>query len=144
MSKRKIILLIIVPCIFILFIGINKVYEISYSSFADDMCGNKIIRTEFSPDKKYKIVIFLRDCGATTNFSTQVSILKVAEKLKNESGNIFSADSERGKAKIDENNIVAIKSKWISNNKVIITYDKNARIFKTQNSLDEIEIDYMN
>jgi hypothetical protein len=125
-------------------VGIYKVYEMSYSSYADDMCGNKIIRTEFSPDKKYKIVIFSRDCGATTDFSTQVSILKVAEKLENESGNIFSADSEHGKAKIDENNIVAIKSKWINNNKVIITYDKNARLFKTENSFNEIEIEYRN
>jgi hypothetical protein len=143
MSKRKIILFIILTCIFIFFVGIYKVYEISYSSFADNMCGNKIIRTEFSPDKKNKIVIFLRDCGATTDFSTQVSILKVDKKLENESGNIFSADSERGKAKTDENNIVAIKSKWINNNKVIITYDKNVRIFKSENSLDEIVIEYM-
>jgi hypothetical protein len=110
---------------------------------AEDMCGNKIIRIELSPNKKHKIVIFRRDCGATTDFSTQVSILKVDEKLENECGNIYSADSEQGKAKTDENNIVAIKGKWISTTKVILTYDKSARIFKMEDLVDEIEIEYL-
>ena len=134
------ILIGIIICGLLFIFGL--IYMISPFS-AEDMCGNKIIRTELSPNKKHKIVIFWRDCGATTDFSTQVSILKVDEKLENESGNIFSADSEHGKAKTDENNIIAINSKWLNNDKVIITYDKNARIFKTENLLDEIEIEYM-
>lgn len=143
LKKMKIfwkILIGIILCGLVFILGL--IYIISPFS-AEDMCGNKISITEFSPNKKHKIVIFCRNCGATTDFSTQVSILKVDEKLENESGNIFSADSEHGKAKTDENSSISIKAKWLNNNKVIITYDKNARTFKTENSLDEIEIEYI-
>lgn len=41
----------------------------------DDICGNKIIQEIPSPNRKLKAVIFTRDCGATTGFSTQISLL---------------------------------------------------------------------
>ena len=113
------------------------------SSFgSEDMCGNKIIKTEYSPNRKYKIVTFWRNCGATTDFSTQISLLEFDEELKNESGNLFSADGEHGKAETNEENIINVKPKWLSNEKVIIEYDENARVFKNENSVNEIKIDY--
>ena len=56
---------------------------------AGDMCGNYPHKEYFSPNKKYKAVVFQRDCGATTGFSTQISIIKASESLINESGNIY-------------------------------------------------------
>ena len=46
------------------------------SELGENLCGNEIIEEIKSPDNKYKLVIFQRDCGATTGFSTQISILK--------------------------------------------------------------------
>lgn len=43
--------------------------------FASEMCANRVAVEAKSPDNRYKAVIFERDCGATTDFSTQVSIL---------------------------------------------------------------------
>jgi hypothetical protein len=43
----------------------------------DDSCANQIVDIKISPDKNYQAVTFIRDCGATTGFSTQLSILKV-------------------------------------------------------------------
>ena len=124
------------------FLGL-LVFTYMISSFgSEDMCDNKIIKTEYSPNKKYKIVTFCRECGATTDFSTQISILEFEEELKNESGNLFSADSEHGKAQTNEENIINVIPKWLSNEKVIIEYDKNARVFKNENSINEIMIDY--
>jgi len=57
--------------------------------FAGGMCGNQIHKEYLSPDKSLKALVFQRDCGATTGFSTQISILDSNEKLENENGNIF-------------------------------------------------------
>lgn len=64
----------------------------------DDMCGNTEVSTTHIPGTEYKVVVFQRDCGATTGDSTQASIIKTSQKLKNEGGNIFSADDDHGAA----------------------------------------------
>src|SRR5690349_7530517 len=65
------------------------------SSF-DDLCGNTIVATEFSPDHQRKAVLFERNCGATTGFSSQVSVLPADDDLPNEGGNVFAANEGRG------------------------------------------------
>ena len=54
-----------------------------------DMCGNYSFSEHPSPDGSLKAVIFQRDCGATTGFSTQISMLSTNEALPNQPGNIF-------------------------------------------------------
>jgi hypothetical protein len=53
------------------------------------MCQNKIYKEYISLDKKKKAVIFQRDCGATTSYSTHISIIDINDILENESGNIY-------------------------------------------------------
>ncbi|MBI1810912.1 MAG: hypothetical protein HY035_01370 [Nitrospirae bacterium] len=43
-------------------------------------CKNAIIKEILSPDQKRKIVVFARDCGATTGYSTQVSLISIKVK----------------------------------------------------------------
>lgn len=61
--------------------------------FEDTMCNNYLVAETASPnkDKKQKAILFTRDCGATTSFSTQISLLEDGEPLANEEGNIFIA-----------------------------------------------------
>ncbi len=54
-----------------------------------DMCGNEVKQTVASPSGKLAAVVFSRDCGATTGFSTQVSIIPLGRSLPNEAGNTF-------------------------------------------------------
>jgi len=46
-----------------------------YYFFSDlpDLCANTLIENVTSSDKKWKVVLFERDCGATTDFSSQIS-----------------------------------------------------------------------
>jgi len=62
------------------------------STLFSNMCGNEVFSVVVSPNKKHKAVLFQRDCGATTEFSTQISILDKNAKLLNKSGNILTAD----------------------------------------------------
>ena len=62
-----------------------------------DLCGNTVVATEISPDRAMKAVLFERNCGATTGFSSQVSVLRADEELPNEGGNVFAANEGRGR-----------------------------------------------
>ena len=35
-----------------------------------EVCGNDILTETRAPDGRFKVVVFQRDCGATTRFST--------------------------------------------------------------------------
>ena len=60
--------------------------------YGGDMCGNYIHKEYLSPDARHKAVVFQRDCGATTSFSTQISIISAKEELENTKGNIYIID----------------------------------------------------
>ena len=58
-----------------------------------DLCVNQIYQEVYAPDRTLKAVVFLRDCGATTGFSTQVSVLPAGETLGNDvAGNLYIAN----------------------------------------------------
>lgn len=57
-------------------------------------CANDNLRERISPGGQLKAVTFRRNCGATTPYSTQVSILPASRNLPNEAGNVFTVDHE--------------------------------------------------
>lgn len=105
--------------------------------FFDSMCANEVFETNKSPDSKYNIILFQRDCGATTGFSTQISIIPMNKKLTNNGGNIFSTDGHPNENMIDIN--------WLSPTKVVISnIPPQKRIYKKEKVFDNIEIVYSN
>ena len=60
--------------------------------FVSGMCANTVITSSTSPNEKLKVVLFERSCGATTGFSSQISLLESGEDLSNEPGNIYIAE----------------------------------------------------
>ncbi|MCU4676571.1 hypothetical protein N7931_13115 [Catenovulum sp. 2E275] len=91
-----------------------------------DMCGNYEHSVFQSPDAKYKAVIFQRDCGATTGFSTQISILPSNEALMNESGNIFAMEGH--------SNDVAPKVEWLNDVTLKITSSSENTVYLSEAS----------
>jgi hypothetical protein len=53
-----------------------------------DPCTNTVIEEISSPDGKLIATAFIRDCGATTDFSPQVSLRKAGEP-RPKNGNVF-------------------------------------------------------
>ena len=49
----------------------------------DGTCGNEIHAEQKSPDGKLKVVEFMRNCGATTGYNVQISILPTDHALPN-------------------------------------------------------------
>ena len=58
------------------------------------MCGNDPVTVEVSPNEERVAIAFIRSCGATTPFYTQVSIIDKPGKLANEAGNVFIVEGK--------------------------------------------------
>jgi len=86
--------------------------------FFHNLCGNNPISEAVSPDGKYKAVLFQRDCGATTDFSTQISILKKDESLPNSGANTFATGNSQN-----------VRYHWLDNDQLVIETDKTERIY---------------
>ena len=85
-----------------------------WNEAASGMCGNEVFQEVYSQDKQYKVVVFERDCGATTAFSTQISLLKARQEYSNISGNIFQMEGHPNDTKI--------QVEWKDNQTIEITY----------------------
>lgn len=62
--------------------------------FFDGLCGSTMVQTIPSPDGELKAVVFEHDCGATTGYSTQVSILRRGETLTKKASDTFVAEGQ--------------------------------------------------
>jgi len=56
---------------------------------------NTIVMNEKSPDGKYAAVAFIRDGGATSSYSPQVTLLLSGDKFRNKIGNVFRGEDSR-------------------------------------------------
>ncbi|MFC1773381.1 DUF5412 family protein [Pseudomonadota bacterium] len=57
-----------------------------------NICENTVVASSESPDGKWKVILFERNCGATTGFSSQISLIPSNGKLTNKPGNVYIAE----------------------------------------------------
>ena len=113
-----------------------------------DPCGNDVLTEARSPDGRLKAVVFQRDCGATTGFSTQVSVIPSGESLltaptwlrSTEGGNVFVADTNHGKAPSGPGGGPVVKVEWLDATHLRITRDNRARVFKSAASIHGVNV----
>ncbi len=105
-------------------------------------CENELVGEHPSPDGQYKAVLFVRDCGATTGFSTQVSLLRSNEQVKSGSGNLFIADTDHGKVPSNLKGGLEVRIGWKGSKDIYIVHHENARVFKAEKIFNGINVDY--
>ncbi len=98
-------------------------------SGCESMCSNEVLQEIPSPDNKLKAVVFQRDCGATTGFSTQMTIIKTNEKLQNKRGDVYSADTDHGNAPSGPGGGPKIEVVWTGPHQLQVKHPQKARIF---------------
>lgn len=99
-------------------------------------CGNEILSVTRSPDRNWRAVVFERSCGATTGFSTHVSVLAAGERLPNAGGNVFAADFNHGPVGI------AVTARWDSSQRMVINYPARARILHREFRINNLAVAY--
>jgi ABC-type uncharacterized transport system auxiliary subunit len=96
-------------------------------------CENETSQTVISPSGKLKAVVFNRNCGATTGFNTQVSIIPGPGSLPYEAGNTLVLDGT-----------VPLKAEWGSDARLNLSGLGVAKVFHQSVSVTGVSINYRN
>jgi hypothetical protein len=104
-----------------------------------DPCGDEVVETKVASDRSKTAVLFQRNCGATTGFNMQVSILESGQKLEG-AGNVFIADGDHGAA---SGELRIVELAWVRPDHLLISHHPRARIFKSDGQLSGVRITYV-
>ena len=108
-------LVIIIPALLLI---------IALELLMDDFCQNDVHLEVLSPDKGHKAILFTRSCGATTGYSSQLSIIKEHDALDNEGGNVFVMDNHP--------NVNKLVINWLSDSALHVLSNGESRIYKAE------------
>src|SRR5262245_41053749 len=105
---------------------------VATSELIPELCANSVVAEVPSPDSLRRAVVFERDCGATTDFSTQVSVLRSGEELTNDGGNTFIV-AGRGPS---------VEVHWQDSGRLHVRYDPRAHTFRKETAAGGAAITY--
>jgi hypothetical protein len=108
----------------VLRIGGGLLLLVAAFTLPSNLCGNQVLREEMSPNKINRVVVFERNCGATTGLSRQASIIKANEALDNEAGNLFVFG--------DEEKSGAIDFEWTDDHHLTVRHSKFVHLSKIE------------
>lgn len=106
----------------------------------DGMCANVVLAEYLSPGGKHRVVVFERDCGATTDSSTQASVLRAQVAVPNEAGNVFVAKC--GRAPSGRGGGPELRVQWQDSRRVVFSHHEGAAVFSALEERDGVEIAY--
>lgn len=107
-----------------------------------DMCGNEELARYPSPDGTKELVVFERDCGAVTDFSTHGSLLAKGHTLRNRSGNVFAADGDHGAAPVSPQGGLEVHVRWLDAQHLMLQVYEKARIFYVEHHVMDTDIQF--
>jgi hypothetical protein len=105
-------------------------------------CENTPIAQHWSPDRRVKLIVFERSCGATTGFSTQASLLPSHERLPDDGGNLFVADTDHGLAPSGPGGGPELRVRWTDGAHVVLSHHQKTRVFKAEPQVRGIAATY--
>jgi hypothetical protein len=91
-----------------------------------------------------KAIVFVRDCGATTGFSTQVSLVDSGAMVLHGSGNVFSADDNHGAAKLGTKGELAVRVQWTDEKHLVVTFPARSRVFRRESQVGGVHVKFVN
>lgn len=106
-----------------------------------DSCTDTIVSRSRSPDGRHDAVLYGRDCGATTGFSTQISVLDAGEQPTG-SGNAFRADTDHGVGRAGDWGGPWAQAEWLSADQLLVTYAARSRLFEQVQVVSGVHVSY--
>ena len=106
-----------------------------------DACSNELVTSATAPDGRHSAALFQRDCGATTGFSTQISLVAPGEK-PGSGGNAFRADDDHGAARAGTWGGPWAEMKWLGADHLLVRYAAKSRIFEGADHVDGVRVTY--
>ncbi|HWA69413.1 MAG TPA: hypothetical protein VG821_06230 [Rhizomicrobium sp.] len=96
-----------------------------------DPCTTELAQAIPSPDGEKTLVIFHRDCGATVDFNTHLSVTLASQKFSfDQFPPVFSVGGEK------------LRARWISSDEIEITRPAGERIYRQGSRSGNVSIVY--
>ena len=96
----------------------------------DSLCGNVELARHPSPDGKRELLVFQRDCGATTSYGTHVSLVDAGDALDdNDGGNLYIEEKD-----------FRVELRWDNARSAVIR--AHGPSFRAETELDGVSIRY--
>lgn len=106
-----------------------------------DLCGDTVVERIRAPGGDRDAVLFQRDCGATTSFTTQISIEPPGGEPGSK-GIIFIADPDHEVAAAGAWGGPWAEAKWLSADRLHVRYADGSRIFKKVDAISGVSVSY--
>lgn len=90
------------------------------------MCGDEVTVRAPSPDGEWLAAAYVRNCGATTGFTTHVVIMEKGEK-PDASGDVFVA--EAGTARQSPHGGPEIQLRWLAPDRLRVSYGEGTEVW---------------
>jgi hypothetical protein len=101
-----------------------------------DGAKNTVIKQYVNAAGNRKAIVFLKESGATVEDSYQVLVTNMDHIVENsENGNTFTVDTNHGRTRLDSE---CLNLSWISNDTLLIEYDKKLRTFIKEAKVDGV------
>jgi hypothetical protein len=142
--KQQKILRIVLGCLLILAV-MAVVFVVAGLAFMKS--ATQVVADIPSPGDKWDAMLMVRNGGAMTDYSTQVSIVPAASRLARgiaivRAGNVFVADGDHGAVAVDGNGLMSVRVTWVSATELVIAYPPKARVFKQRTRFQSLTIRY--
>ncbi len=128
-------------------IGATAVALASYELSPRRMCGSHGAHELVSPDGTYRAVLYEYDCGATTDFGTNLAVQRRTQKFDpfqvNSSERVFIADSNHQATSVDVEGLLPVTVRWIDGSHLEVSVPPAARIFQPKTSIGPISVAYV-
>jgi len=98
------------------------------------LCGNEIVKDVASPDGRHRAILFVRHCGDSADYYTQVALVGSSDDLPNQAGNVLSAP---GKPQAG-----AWAVKWTGAGTLTIRTPPGLKLGRSEKNVDGIAIQY--
>ena len=105
-------------------------------------CRNEVLEEIPAPSKPLRAVIFQRDCGATTGFSTQVSVLPAGARLPASHGNVFDASTDGGAAPSGLGGGPEVNLRWVDDSRLLIRHHPKVHIHFAHTQIEGVSVEY--
>lgn len=106
-----------------------------------DPCGNTVIKRSVSPDGQHSAVLFERNCGATTGFSTQISVL-IPNEAPTDGGNAFVAGADDDTADTGYWGGPSAEMEWLAPGHLLVRFASGSNIFVREENVDGVKITF--
>lgn len=97
-----------------------------------DGCNNEVNVVLAALQGERVAVVFNRNCGATTDFNTQLSVLPRGAAAPSQAGNALIADGG-----------VPLKLRWKSESELVVSGHQGAKLFKQAHLANGVMISYV-